>query len=143
MDFAITSETTFDVTIQTSGAKSLLCNDVIMLGNTEIQHVEIFYLNGKHTMHFQMNDTESQDDIALNGIDVFNFCDTAVEDIESLWNTLKMFVGGLSDHPDMPVIGSHVPKYMEQANVNFIHDALGVTLEERSTKTVDIDPSLI
>jgi len=47
----------------------------------------------------------------LTGINTFLFCDTAVEDIESLWNTLKCFIGGLTTDPDKPYFGSHVPKY--------------------------------
>jgi len=51
--------------------------------------------------------------------------------MESLFTTFKAFVGGITDHPKWPIIGSHVPPYMEKANVEFIKENLGVTLKER------------
>jgi hypothetical protein len=45
------------------------------------------------------------------------FCEGVVSSLESIWNSLKAFIGGLSDHPKLPIIGSHVPAYMEKANV--------------------------
>jgi len=71
--------------------------------------------------------------MAISGLQVFNFCESAVDEIESLFNTLKMFIGGLSDHPDWPIIGSHVPEYMEKANVKFIKEGLGIDLVARET----------
>ena len=94
-------------------------------------------------MHFEMPNQESQDDMAFNGLNAFVFCESAVDMIESLWNTLKMFLGGLGLDPDKKIMGSHVPKYMEQANVKFLADVMGVNLVERETKVVDIDPDLI
>jgi hypothetical protein len=143
MTYAQTSETTFDVTVETSNPTSKTCSDTVFFGNPEIQHVEIYFMHGTHTMHFEMNTKEAQDDMNFAGLHAFNFCETGVHEIESLWSTLKMFVGGLTDHPDWPVIGSHVPKYMEEANVKFIKEAMNVELEARETTSVDIDPSLI
>ena len=143
LEYKPVSDTAFDVTVTTANPKKKLCSDVVMFANTEIQHVEVFFFKGTHTMHFETKTQEAQDDMKLTGINAFNFCETAVESIESLWNTLKMFVGGVSDHPKWPIIGTHVPKYMEQANVKFIKEAVGHELVERTTKKVEIDPSLV
>ena len=56
---------------------------------------------------------------------------------------MKGFLGGISDHPWVPIIGSHVPPYMEKANVKFIKEAVGWELQERPTQKVDIDPDTI
>ena len=66
-----------------------------------------------------------------------------IQDIEALWNTLKAFVGGISDKPYLPYIGSHVPPYMEKANVKFLKESIGVELQQRPTQKVDIDPDLV
>jgi len=79
----------------------------------------------------------------LNGIKAFAFCENVIQDVESLWNTLKAFVGGITDHPRWPVIGSHVPPYMEKANLEFIKEAVGVEMQPRETQKVDIDPDTI
>ena len=56
---------------------------------------------------------------------------------------MKAFVGGISAHPKWPVIGSHVPPYMEKANIEFIKEAVGVDMQLRETQKVDIDPDTI
>ena len=66
-----------------------------------------------------------------------------IQDIESLWTTLKAFVGGISDHPRLPYIGSHVPPYMEKANVEWLKESIGVELQERPIQKVVLDPETI
>lgn len=56
--------------------------------------------------------------------------------------TATAFVGGISDHPNIPIVGSHVPKYMEKANVAWLA-SFGYDLVERDIKKVEIDEDLI
>ena len=49
-----------------------------------------------------------------------------------------MFIGGVSDHPFVPVVGSHTPPYMEKANISFIEAGMGITIEERPIYEVEI-----
>lgn len=71
------------------------------------------------------------------------FCGDFVTEVKSLLQTLTMFIGGLSDHPNIPIVGSHTPPYMEQANVNFIKAAMDVTIAPRDTYEVEIDEKLV
>ena len=121
-------ETSFNVNVTTSKPKSHLCKDVILFANTEIQHFEVFFFHGTHKLTFQMNTPEAQADVGFGGIKAFAFCENVIQDVESLWTTLKGFVGGITDHPKWPIIGSHVPPYMEKVNVEFIKENIGVTL---------------
>ena len=114
-----------------------------MFANTEIQHFEIFAFEGTHSLKFQMNTPEAQADVGYGGIKAYAFCDSIVEDFESLFTTMKAFVGGLSANPYLPYIGSHVPEYMEKANIEFLSEQAGINLVERETKVVDINPDLI
>jgi|Transcript_13030 hypothetical protein len=86
---------------------------------------------------------EAQADVGYGGIKAFSFCNGMVAEIESLWNFAKCYLGGLSDHTHWPIIGSHVPKYMEDANKDFLATSMGWALEERQTQKVEIDPDLI
>jgi len=62
------------------------------------------------------------------------FCDGYVETFISVFKTLLAFVGGLTPNPDGgPIKGSHIPLYMENANLEFIKDTMGWELEERTT----------
>lgn len=142
-EFEKTSETTFDVLVTTAKPKSRLCNDTILFANTEIQHFEVFFFKGTHKLSFEMNTPEAQADVGFGGIKAFGFCDGIIPEIESIWNFAKCFVGGLSDHSKWPIIGSHVPEYMEKANLDFLSSSMGLELEARTTTKVEVDPDLI
>lgn len=142
-EYEAIDETSFAVNVNTANPKNHLCKDVILFANTEIQHFEVFFFHGTHRLTFQMNTPEAQADVGFGGIKAFAFCENVIQDIESVWTTLKAFVGGITDHPKWPIIGSHVPPYMEKANVEFIKENLGVTLKERPVQKVEIDPDTI
>jgi len=49
------------------------------------------------------------------------FCDGYIDTFVSVFKTLLCFAGGLTFNPDGgPIKGSHVPAYMEKANVEFL-----------------------
>eukprot|EP00343_Euplotes_focardii_P002652 CAMPEP_0205805374 /NCGR_PEP_ID=MMETSP0205-20121125/8571_1 /ASSEMBLY_ACC=CAM_ASM_000278 /TAXON_ID=36767 /ORGANISM="Euplotes focardii, Strain TN1" /LENGTH=255 /DNA_ID=CAMNT_0053076475 /DNA_START=638 /DNA_END=1405 /DNA_ORIENTATION=+ len=56
---------------------------------------------------------------------------------------MKLFIGGLGDNPKLPVIGSHVPEYMEKANTHFIKEAIGWDMQKRDVTEIDLDESQI
>ena len=86
---------------------------------------------------------ETKADVGYGGIKAFGFCDGIITEIESLWNTVKCFLGGLAGHSKWPIIDSRITDYVEKANVDFLSKAMGVELEERTTKKVEINPDLI
>jgi len=100
--------------------KSHFCNEKFMIANTEIFHFADEMVRGTHRISLEMNTPEAQADFAFGGVKVYNFCDTILGEMKSVFATLEIFVGGLSDHPRVPIIGSHVPPYMEKANIEFI-----------------------
>lgn len=73
----------------------------------------------------------------------FIFCEGYIDTFVSTLKTLKMFLGGLSKNPYLPIIGSHVPHYMEVENKKFIKENLGWELEERHIQDIDLDKSYI
>ena len=90
-----------------------------------------------------MSTPEARADVGYDGIKAFGFCDGIVGELESFWNFAKCYLGGLSDHPKWPIIGSHVPEYMVKANLEFLAETMGYELEEREVQKVEIDPDLI
>lgn len=62
----------------------------------------------------------------------YGFCDGVVKGMESLIKSLSAFLGGLGPNPNKPIIGSHVPKYMEKANIEFLKDAVDYPMEPRT-----------
>jgi len=131
------------VIVNTQNPKNHWCHDTIFFANSEYHHLEPFFFHGRHVVQFEMPTEIEQADVGFNGISVFSFCDGIVGEVESLFNFLKCFVGGLSDHPHWPVIGTHVPEYQEKANLKFLTESMEYTMEPREKQTIDIDPDLI
>lgn len=145
-DFDVTYETidenSFDLLITTSNKKSLICSDNLFIANTEMKHIESFWASGDHRITFNIP-ADGQADLAFGGIKIFHFCGGWIKEIESVLFTLECFVGGLSDHPLIPFVGSHTPPYMEHANIKFIEAALGIEIEERPIYEVDLAENYI
>lgn len=60
------------------------------------------------------------------------FCGGYIDTFLSVFKTALGFIGGLSSDPTYPIIGSHVPFYMEYENVLFLNETMGYHLEERT-----------
>ena len=82
-------------------------------------------------------------DIMTNGIQIYMFCDGYIDTFMSAFHFIEAFVGGLGTNPYLPIIGSHVPEYMENANVKFLKDSMGYTMETRNVTSYEYDESNI
>jgi len=76
-------------------------------------------------------------------MDTYLFCEGLTTELLSVYTTLKAFVGGLGTKGKVPFFEPKVPKYMEDANVEFLKWAVNYDLKERETKKVEIDDSKI
>lgn len=74
---------------------------------------------------------------------IYMFCDGYVDTFISIFKTMLAFVGGLTTDPNLPIIGSHVPEYMENENVIFLKESMNYDLVKRDVIEVEIDESLI
>lgn len=70
-------------------------------------------------------------------------CEPLKDEILSVIQTLKSFIGGLGAHGKNPLTSSQVPEYMEEANKEFLKWGVSWDLEERKTQKVEIDENLI
>ena len=136
------TESSFDLVVTTSNKQGPLCKDYIFFANTELRHIDLYATHGEHRITFQVP-PEAEVDFAYNGIQIFQFCSGIEDEAISLFHTLEAFVGGLSDHPVIPYIGSHTPPYMEKANLDFIYETMGLTIEERPIYQTDVPADYI
>ena len=60
----------------------------------------------------------------VNGVRIHMFCSGYLDTTVSLWNFVKMYLGGLSTYTWLPFMGTHVPAYMEKANIEFIRNTM-------------------
>lgn len=68
-------------------------------------------------MTFKNISPNAKADIKQNGVRVYMFCAGYVDTFISVFHSVEAFLGGLGTDPTIPVFGSHVPAYMEKANV--------------------------
>lgn len=131
------------VTVDTEKAISLFCKDWFFFATTELYHVETFRSRGKHTITFKNISPDAKLDIMRNGVRIFMFCDGYIDTFKSVFNFALQFLGGFGINPDIPVFGSHIPEYMEKANIDFLSTVMGYTLEKRTITDYDYDENLI
>jgi hypothetical protein len=98
--------------------------ETMMIANTEIHHFESFVKSGTHLLQFTIPDHYAEEDFDFGGVKAYIFCENIVKTFESILRTAEAFVGGLSMHPLLPIVGSHVPEYMEKENITFLAEAM-------------------
>ena len=117
------SETQFDVTVNLQHPTGPFCTDTLFFANTEIAHPQVFYKHGDHKLTFNVPTKDGQIDVDFGGIHAYAFCEGLIPTIGAIWNTFKSMFGGCElgpCKPNLPFFGKKVPKYMEEATVNFL-----------------------
>ena len=142
-EFQMNPDSSFDVVVDLAKPINHTCTETILFGNTELQHIEVFLIHGKHRLNFEMSTPEAKADVALSGIKAFAFCEGFKDELASVWTFIKSIAGGLSYHPWIPYVGSHVPPYMEKACIRFLRESMGWDPEVRTIQKVTVDPDLI
>jgi len=131
------------VTVNARNKASTFCREALFMSTTLRHHVEYLFFEKTHTLVFKNLDEDDIIDLNLTGVKTYLFCHGVVDSFVSVFNTVKLFLGGLGANPKYPIIGSHVPEYMEKANVHFVKEALGWEMEKRDVTEVVLDESEI
>lgn len=131
-----TGKSNLKVMIDVHSKKSMFCQENLFLTTGDIHHIENLFLPRLHTLEFYNLNQEEVDDIRVNGFLVYMFCHGVSDSFVSLFNTFKLFLGGFGSDPRWPIIGSHVPEYMQKANLKFLEHSMGWKMEERKTQKV-------
>jgi hypothetical protein len=134
---------TFQIQANLKKPRTLFCSDFFLFGNTEVHHVEEFFTRGTHLMTFKANGSDAIEDLQVNGILTYLFCEDLKDELLSVFTTVKAFLGGLGMHGKVPLFQPKVPEYMEKANVDFLKWSINYDLVERPTKVVEIDENLV
>jgi hypothetical protein len=126
------------VTFNLEQPKSWMCEDFFLLTTVTSWHAEPYEFRGTHNITwYDLTDTELED-VARNGIRLFRFNTAVVRTIVDVFETLAMFVGGLK-----PGTSAHVPEYMEEDNVQFLKDHVGIDMPKRPINLVHLPASEI
>jgi hypothetical protein len=131
------------IEVETKGKRNLTCSDFFLFANIEVYHVEDFMREGKHTIKLKVPNEDAAVDMFAHGLGTYLFCESLRDETLSVLQTVKAFVGGLGLHGKVPLFEPKVPEYMEKANIDFMKWSLKLDFEERKTRKVEIDESLI
>jgi hypothetical protein len=127
----------------TSGKRNHTCSDFFLFANTEVYHVEDFRTEGHHVIKFKVPSEAGNIDMFENGLETYLFCESLKDELLSVIQSLKSFIGGLGLNGKIPLFGPKVPKYMEEANLEFMKWGLNLNFEQRPIQKVEIDESQI
>ena len=86
--------------------------------------MEVFSGKGTDKIHFQMATPEEQHSMAFTGINTFVLCESMVETVESVWNSLKMFVNVDAMNTGESTLDLESPQYMVDATLDFLDEAM-------------------
>jgi len=78
------------------------------------------FLPGNHIITFKNVTENDLADIKVNGVRFFAFCQGMFASMRSFLKTLLLYLGGLGSNPKLPIIGTHVPFYMDWQNAEFL-----------------------
>jgi len=136
------------ISITSSKPTSTFCKDSYWLSTSGIHDIKFAVLHGEHKITWKNLSDDDMAEIKVNGIRIFSFCQGMFTSLDSLFNSLKLYIGGLGKNPDswIPIMRPSVPAYMEKANIDFLSRFANWNLTSRNEagqSILDIDESEI
>lgn len=121
------------INIEASESKNFFCKDSYVVSLSNFHSIHTIVMHGSHKIHLKNLTENDLNDLKVNGIRLFGFCDGFLSSIHSLLMTLKLFIGGMGDNPSsrLPIIKPEVPEYMEKANIDFLERFVGIKMQKR------------
>ena len=115
------------------------CKDWFVFWSPQFAQFDTMFFRGTHTITIAYLRQGAIHDINVNGVKVYMFCHGYTKSLLSLGKTALAFLGGLTVHPTWPVIGSHVPWYMETLNKRIMEVYMNWNVEERTESFYDYE----
>ena len=135
------------VTLSHSDKKFYFCKDTYLVSTFDYNFLHFSFSTYQKTIVLKNLTDDQFATIKFNGIKFHTFCQNVKQSLWSIFETAKLFLGGMSADPNAwtTFFSSHVPQYMETANINFVTELAGFNLKLRTTdkKVLEIDPKNI
>ncbi len=130
----------FQIDIKAETKINLSCLEFIAFSSGRTTEWKFMFLSGSYHLKFEkklMSEYEVNF-IKKNGLRLFKLCSPSNNWLESLWMTLKMFMGGFGSNPYIPIFGSKIPEYQLNANIDMIKSYTGFEWKKRkNAKTIE------
>ena len=122
------------------------CSELFILHTSNKNFLQFVAFAGEHEIVIERVSKDDKDEIKVNGIKLLGFCNGLFTSLKSLYNSIKLFYGGLGLDPNAknPRFRPNIPKDQEKANLRLMDLFVHFTPERRKNNTiVQIDKSQI
>ena len=138
-------ETKITITLKNSEPRHLVCTDFMLFHTSNLNKVKIITLPGTHKITFDKVTQDDLNEISMNGIKILSLCTSLTNEIKSLVNTAKLFIGGLGTDPKhvVPIMRPSIPEEMVEANLRLLKLFNNYIPVRRENKIVNFDKNII
>ncbi len=132
-------------TLQNFNKTETFCSEIFFFHTSDHNYFQFVAFQGEHEIVIKRITQDDRDEIAVNGVKLYNFCGSIMTTLKSIYKTFKAFYGGLGLDPDAknPRYRSTVPREMERINLRILDLFNHYTLERRNNTIVNINKTNI
>jgi hypothetical protein len=133
------------LSLENSGKEDTWCSELFIFHTSDHNFLQFVVFEGYHEIVLKRITQDDKDEIKVNGIKLYGFCNGLVNTVKSLFQTLKAFYGGLGVDPNNsnPRFRPNIPKDMEKANLRILDLYSHFTPERRNNTIVNFDKKTI
>ena len=121
------------------------CSELFIFHTSNKNFLQFVAFAGEHEIVLKRVTQDDKDEIKVNGIKLLSFCNGFFTTLKSLFNTLKLFYGGLglNQSAKNPRFGPKILKDQEKANIRFLELFAHFYPERRNDTVVYFDKSYV
>lgn len=121
----------FEVKFFAKNKTTWLCSELLILTTGKTPKFHLATITGSYKSTWNKNEMSEGEinHIRKVGIRILMSCEDLSAWPESIWMTLKLYIGGMGLNPHIPIFGSKVPEYQLSANLEWIKHTTGFTYE--------------
>ena len=121
------------------------CSELFIFHTSNKNFLQFVAFAGEHEIVLKRVTQDDKDEIKLNGIKLYSFCNGFFTTLKSLYNSLKLFYGGLGldANAKNPRFKPTILKDQEKANLRFLELYSHYTPERRNNTVVYFDKSYV
>ena len=134
------------INFKNSGKSDFFCSELFFFHTSNINYFQFIAFEGEHEIILKYITQNDKDEINVNGLKLYGFCNGFITTIKSFLKTLKAFYGGMGTDPNAknPKFRPHISKEQEKANLRILELFNHYTPERRKNNTiVNFDKNII
>ena len=132
---------TITLVLENKNKTETFCSELFIFHTSNKNFFQFVAFAGEHEIVIKRVSKDDKDEIKANGIKLLGFCNGLLTSLKSLYNTIKLFYGGLGSDPNAknPRFRPNIPKDQEKANLRLMDLYVHFTPERRQDTVVNID----